>query len=135
MLRLNRTIPAGISSSPKYSNTTNVKVKLIFKKLFKEIDNNSNTTNVKVKLKIKNKADKNKWYSNTTNVKVKHFLLYTLPYCFQNSNTTNVKVKRCPRSSPSSWFCRIQIQPMLRLNMPMMIQSMGEMIEFKYNQC
>ena len=56
-------------------------------------------------------------YSNTTNVKVKSCINFTLFTFKINSNTTNVKVKCVSNIVMQSLVsCFIQIQPMLRLN-------------------
>ena len=58
-----------------YSNTTNVKVKLMNKIVLSPLLTNSNTTNVKVKLCLEGTFMQYLQYSNTTNVKVKHMVL------------------------------------------------------------
>ena len=88
MLRLNFMLLLVSLQMASYSNTTNVKVKLI--KRFISI---SPIINVKVKLLGTRFNDLLKIYSNTTNVKVKLFASPTKENRFANSNTTNVKVK------------------------------------------
>ena len=71
MLRLNTHSSQTLSEALYYSNTTNVKVKLLHRFCSQSQLSNSNTTNVKVKHDIYLNCCLNAADSNTTNVKVK----------------------------------------------------------------
>ena len=93
MLRLNKVAYLHYQRVPLYSNTTNVKVKLLFPDTRLYGKGNSNTTNVKVKSASICAGRRINGHSNTTNVKVKYGNTVNYVKFAEDSNTTNVKVK------------------------------------------
>ena len=112
MLRLNWGVRQINRKRVKYSNTTNVKVKLCPSRPENKLLKYSNTTNVKVKRVAKSSLVTLYVHSNTTNVKVKQPRKWEQHKRDSYSNTTNVKVK--PKTT---------------------VDAVMQTWIFKYNQC